>query len=344
MSHFHFVGKQTTLFRPHIPKMLPENVRIITIQNGDIEKSVLINYEEGADSDYTYCKGSAAWPDSKHKLKYKDRLVLFRVDFEHSFNGREVTWSVDTPKMDEIATPKDFQDYKFEKMEYSEETDSLLMTYVKGETVLGKEEAMTWTADLAAAPTFNKKFYYIFDYENEDYKAQHVKVANQTWHREEDEGRVAAKKMLPNGNSSNVFEQLSFCVDLIDDINGYPDFPFYYLPHAAFNNQFTFYSNGQYLKVWDKETGEITRVGKLPGMAACVDFTILNVFQRCPFAKLFVFINPHKGENVVGDDCTLKCGVGWFWCKKQEKMVYFLLREVYDYPDCLVKKLLEFVR
>ena len=343
MSHFHFEKNTSTMFRPYIPKIVPENALIVTIRNGEgIQKTLLINFEEGDDYDYSYCKGSAAWPDAKNTLKYKDKLVVYRVDFTYRDDGHEIIWGVDTHKKDQMATPKDLQHYSFEKIDYSKETDSLVLLYVNEKKNLRKQEAIIMSVDLVDAK-LNPQFTFAFDFDNLDYEATHVAVANQRWEGKEGEGRAAAEKMLPPSNSLDVLEGLSMCIDAIDRVIGDTTFPFDYLPHSHFNDQYTFYSRRESLYVWDKEEGTGTKVATLPGIACCVDFTTIDVFKSEKFAKLFVCINPHWELNTVNDDCTLKCFVGWFWPKEQEAMMYQLLYEN-GFPKSLVKKLLEFVR
>ena len=343
MSYFHFDQNTSTMFRPWIPKIRRHNAQIITIRNEEgIQKSVMINFEEGDDYDYDYCKGSAKWPEDKDTLKCKDKVVVYRIDFDFRDDGREIIWSVDTPKKDQIATPKDLQHFSFEKIEYSKATDSLVLLYVNSKQNLPKEEAIIMSVDLVA-PSFNPQFTYVNDFDNLNYQATHVTVPNQTWEGKEGEGRAAAEQMLPPTNSFDVLERLSMCVDLIDHVIGDRTFPFDYLPNSHFIDQFHFFSSKDSLYVWDQEEGTVTKVGKLPKMAACEDFTTIDVFKNEQFAKLFVFINPHLGENMGDDDCTIDCCVGWFWSKKQEAMVYQILSEN-RFPKCLVQKVLDFVR
>ena len=120
-----------------------------------------------------------------------------------------------------------------------------------------------------------------------------------------------------------------------------PLFPFDYLAYAKFNDQFTVYNERKELYVWDGEEGGETKVADLPDMKRCVDFTIMNGFNGESFAKLFVFLNPHTWEDVIADDCSIHCRIGYLWCPKQEEMVH---NELIEFPKDLVKTILEFVR
>ena len=52
-----------------------------------MEKTLLINYEEGHDNQYNFYHGKTACPESKDNLKHKDRLVVYGIDFTRTHNG-----------------------------------------------------------------------------------------------------------------------------------------------------------------------------------------------------------------------------------------------------------------
>ena len=319
------------------PRLLADNCKIITIENDQLQKTLIINFEEGFDHAYHECKGPATWPEDQDKLRNKERLVAYEVKSTKTIDGYYDIGSIQIIKKDQISVPIDLQDFSFDKIEFNKEQNTLFVLFDDLTENDSHDQAMIYSMNMNGL-TFNQRSFFVVNYETNDYKGYYAELNYKEWDGEALEGRKVAQTIQAKYKKPCVIESLCHCIDMIDNVNGDVWLPFDFKPHAKWNQHYTLYSDKGSTYIWDNEARGRAKVSNFPKMKKCMDFTIINAYDNSSMTKMFVFVD---SDNARTDDCTIKACLGYMWFEIQEEMVKQLLIE---FPKDLVQLILTFVR